>query len=78
MEVLCFFTINNVDELKYILKYIKAPSRSFYFIKCNICGSFHYFTINDMRELSDNFTYGDSNIDDSSDDKVSVNIEWYE
>lgn len=40
--------------------------------------SHHYFTINDMRELSDNFTYGDSNIDDSSDDKVSVNIEWYE
>lgn len=35
-----FFTINNVDELKYILKYTKAPSRSFYFIKCNICGSF--------------------------------------
>lgn len=38
----------------------------------------HYFTINDMRELSDNFTYGDSNIDDSSDDEVSVNLEWYE
>lgn len=59
------------DEFKYqLFNLIDEFSHNNY--------SHHYFTINDMRDLSDNFTYGDSNIDDSSDDKVSVNLEWYE
>ncbi len=38
----------------------------------------HYFSANDMRDLTDDFTYGDTNITTLDDGQISVHLEWYE
>lgn len=38
----------------------------------------HYFSVNDMRNLTDDFTYGDTNITTLDNGQISVHLEWYE
>ena len=38
----------------------------------------HYFSVNDMRDLTDDFTYGDTKITTLDDGQINVHLEWYE
>lgn len=38
----------------------------------------HYFSVNDMRDLTDDFTYGDTKITTLDNGQISVHLEWYE